>query len=283
MVEACFNELSIFPCCNTKSEAEERIATFVALLNEIKKLGVKHVRYEGAFEDIIISDSLSLADYCKNASTNDSRNRAMLLYAMMRRPYLDENKEVLFCQYDNCKWCPEYQEEQDCLGLYIAKVTNSFAVGFHHNDACLTYNNCKLRLQKGSGNEEHYVCCLTKPEHIDLDLFVELMSRQEDLVVPICEIAAGDKTVHIPSHHGAHDCKVHAEKLLNNKYIKAILNSIDFNPGEKNYIHLIKEPNIIEIRLTWTKGGYGLCIATTATNRAQNHWIARHLELLYSR
>ena len=46
----------------------------------------------------------------------------------------------------------------------------------------------------------------------------------------------------------------------------------------KNYIHRADDSNLIEIRLTKTKGGYGLCISTTATNKIQNRWIAKHLK-----
>ena len=40
-------------------------------------------------------------------------------------------------------------------------------------------------------------------------------------------------------------------------------------------------PKLIEVRLTWTKAGYGLCVSTTAENIIQNHWIANLLKKKY--
>ena len=52
MIEPCFNELTIFPLCTTNEDMDKRLATFIDLLKEIKKYGIKNVRYESSFLDI---------------------------------------------------------------------------------------------------------------------------------------------------------------------------------------------------------------------------------------
>lgn len=283
MIEAAFNELTAVPYCTTDNEVESRLATFADVLNELTKLGVKNVRYEDSFADISLKENYSLADYCKKCSTSDQRNRRDLLYSKMRRPYLTEDKENLVYKYSDCKYLHSDGTQKDCLGLYIAYVTDSFTVGFDQSgceDKCPEI--CKLQIVQNDGTiAEHTVCCLTRPEHINLDEFVKLMARQDDLVVP--KYIGDGKKIHLPSHHGLAECKQHAQQLIGCEYIKEVLNSIDFNPSEKQYIHTVRNNNIIEIRLTWTKEGYGLCVSTTATNMAQNYWIARFLEEKYSK
>lgn len=283
MVEAAFNELTTFPYCTTDDEVESRVSTFTDVLKELTNLGVKNVRYEDSFADISLKENYSLADYCNNCSNSDQRNRRALLYSKMRRPYLTEEKENLLNKYCDCKYLHSDGSQKDCLGLYVADITDSFAVGFEQpdcDDKCPEI--CTLQIVQNNGTKvNHYVCCLTKPEHINLDEFVRLMARQDDLVVP--KYTGDGKKISLPSHHGQAECKQHAKQLIGCDYIKEVLNSIDFDPSEKQYIHKVRNNNIIEIRLTWTKEGYGLCVSTTATNMAQNYWIARYLEEKYSK
>lgn len=279
MIEPCFNELSVEPFCNTAEEVERRVATFIDLLKKIEKLGIKRTRYENSFTDIKLQENYSLLDYCENVKNPDQRN---FLYSHMRRPYMDDDKE--FFTYSDYKFVTDEGKEFDCIGLYVSHITKSFAVGF---DAGLfegsRHIECRLSLIKNDEKKTTTICCLTLPQHLNNDLFVELMSEQEDLPVPSCEITPKDKKIHISAHHGKKECEAHADRLVKCKYVKEVLNSIDFNPSEKNYIHKVDDKNLIEVRLVNTKSGYGLCISTTATNKIQNHWIAKYLKREFSK
>ena len=278
MIEPCFNELSIFPLCTTDEDMEQRLATFIDLLKEIKKYGIKKVRYESSFLDIKLKENCSLQDYCNKASTSQERTRAAFLYSTLRRPYLDEDKEELFYIYDKCE-LEDGDERKDCMGMYVAALMKSFAVGFYSENLA---THSKLHLYKKTGTEEiREICCLSLPEHTNIQEFVDLMSAQSDLPVPKSTLEANQKKKHLSAHHGKQECNEHAEQLLKNPYVNEILNTIDFNPKETSYIHNVKAPNLIEVRLIWTKAGYGLCVSTTAENIIQNHWIANLLKKQY--
>lgn len=278
MIEPCFNELSIYPLCTTDEDMEQRLATFVNLLKEIKKYGIKKVRYESSFHDIKLKENCSLQDYCNQASTSQERDRASFLYSTLRRPYLDEDKEELFYIYDNCE-LEDGDETKNCMGMYVAALMKSFAVGFNSVNQA---THPKLYLYKNTGTVEiREICCLSLPEHTNIQEFIDLMSAQSDLPVPKSTLEANQKKKHLSVHHGKHECNEHAEQLLKNPYVNEILNTIDFNPKETSYIHNVKAPNLIEVRLIWTKAGYGLCVSTTAENIIQNHWIANLLKKQY--
>lgn len=278
MIEPCFNELSIFPLCTTDEDMDKRLATFVDLLKEIKQYGIKRVRYENSFSDIKLKEDYSLLDYCNKASTSEERDRRHFFYATMRRPYLDEEKEELFYAYDKCE-LEDGDERKDCMGMYVAAITKSFAVGFNTENQQTSY---KLHLQKNTEIEEvRDILNLTLPEHTHIPQFIELMSVQEDLPVPKSSLVANQKRKHLSDHHGKKECDSHAKQLLESPYIHEVLNTIDFDPTEVSYIHKVKAPNLIEVRLIWTKAGYGLCISTTAENIIQNHWIANLLRKQY--
>ncbi|ERJ65011.1 hypothetical protein HMPREF1554_01864 [Porphyromonas gingivalis F0569] len=279
MIEPCFNELSLQPFCSTQEEADLRIADFIKLLKELEQFGIRRTRYETDFTAIHLldKDNYSLYNYCRNPK---NKNQELFLYSHMRRPYMDEKDEDMFYSYSDCKFITDDNKELDCIGLYVSHITKSFSVGFNvglfEGDR---HVECSLSLTKKDAEEESaIVCCLTLPQHIDNDLFVELMSEQTDLPVPCCTIEPKDKRIHLSEHHGNDECKRHAKKLIEYKYVKEILNTIDFDPSGKSYIHKIDDKNLIEIRLVNTKAGYGLCISTTAANKIQNHWIAKYLE-----
>lgn len=281
MIEPCFNELSLFPLCDTDKEADSCVTSFIDLLKELEQFGIKRTRYEKDFTDIKLQNNYSLYDYCNDPK---NRNYQHFLYSHMRRPYMDEEAESSFFAYSDYKFITDDGNELDCIGLYVSYVTNSFSVGFN---AGLFENEkhvkCNLSLTKNGIRQKGIVCCLTLPRHIDSDLFVELMSDQPDLPVPLCETKPSAKRKHIPDHHGKAECEAHAERLVECKYVKEILNSIDFDGSEKKYIHKVDAQNLIEVRLPNTKKGYGLCVSTTATNRIQNWWIAKHLKKNYGK
>ena len=280
MIEPCFNELSIYPLCTTDENVDKRVVTFIELLKEIKKYGIKRVRYENSFSDIKLKENYSLQDYCNSAFSSKEKSRAQFFYATMRRPYLDEDKEELFYTYDHCE-VEVGDERKDCMGLYVAAITESFAVGFYSENQPSLY---KVHLQKDKEVDEcREICCLSMLDHTLMPKFIDLMSIQEKLPVPKTSLEANQKRKHLSDHHGKKECDNHADQLLKSPYVNEVLNTIDFNPTEVSYIHKVKAPNLIEVRLTWTKAGYGLCISTTAENIIQNHWIANLLRKQYEK
>lgn len=290
MIQPILNELSFTPLCQSKDEVEYRVDTFVELLRELRNLGVKSVRTEYYLATIFLTEHQTLADYFNENSKNSKlRTQNDFLYAMLRRPYIDEIEEHKVYEYKNAYFVTDDEKEFDALGLLVAYLTKSFVVGF---DAGLfkgdRHKSCSLKLVKTKpmGNNENdeiitaKVCCLThKNQMYALNEFIQLMSSQNDLVVPVCK--GKNESFHLPAHHGQSECEEFAKRLLRCEYVQKIVNSIDFDSRESDFIHRIKDYNQLEIRLLHTKMGYGLCIETSAENIIQNHWIAKHLTKKY--
>ena len=284
MVEPCFNELTINPFCSSDEEMEQQIDGLISTLKSLEQRGIKRVRYENSFNDIKLREGYTLLDYCNKAIKGKQINNRNFLYGFLRKPYLYEEEEVLFDKYDNCKFISENGNTEDCLGLYIAFVMNSFAVGFDNGIFKDNQNlSCHLRLTKNGETINKHVPCVTKPEHIFTEEIVEILSNQHDLLVDKTSIPIENKKVHVAKHHGKKECLKHANELRSSPYVTEILNSIDFDCNEKQYIHKIAEPNLIEIRLYWTKKGYGLCVATTGKDIIQTRWIAKHMNKIYGK
>ena len=282
MIEACFNELTMTPLCTSDEEVKERVSVFIQVLKEIKKEGIKKVRYERDFSDIKLKEEYSLHDYCIDKNPTN-RNQSNFLYGILRRPYIDEDKEHLIYENDDAKFVSQEGNEYDCIGLYVAHITDSFTIGFDTAPFKGDHRQkCHLRLTTGGKTKDVSVLCITEPSHINNIEIIDLISDQEDLSVNHCNIDPRNKQKKsFPKHHGSKECKDFEKRILESKYIIEVINSIDFDSSEKDCISRVYSDNKIDIRLTYTKQGYGVCVLTSANTTIQNHWIAKHIKKKY--
>lgn len=284
MIEPCFNELSVEPLCVTAEDVSKRVLVFAHLLAHLHKYGIRKVRYENGIEDILLSTDYTLRDYCvkflKSHDPKDAQDRKNVetLLSMIRKPYLNDTEEPAFNNYDDVKY-EDGEDEKDCMGLYVAHLLGSFSVGF---DSGIS-SPCRLKLTKKNTDgtvwtEYANIAFVSNKEQCIIDkAFIEIMSNQP-MTVDAVDKSTSKKTFSLPVHHGLKECKEHGTLLLEDAYVKDILVSIPFDSSEKKYIHDVLPDGSIEIRLYWTKKGYGLRISTSAKDIVEGWWIAKHLE-----
>ena len=291
MIEPVFNELTFKPLCETDEEVELRLSNFVKLLAKLKEYGINRVRIEEDFSQMPLKEGVSLYDvYTQDITSTDSarRNRGYFLAGVLKRPALTEDIEPEFYgdnDLDKCI-CTSIEPEQECIGLYIADILKSFSVGFAQSWLD-TDQKKKLEIQilhkDESKNRNSAVLCMTMVDDENHEMFVELMSSQDDLPVDVNNDAPESKVNRFPQHHGREECQEFAKQVAKSKYVSKVLNSIDHKSGDKNFIHKIHDDGLIEIRMTWTERGLGVIVATTGRNKSQIAWIAKHLEKNYKR
>lgn len=287
LTDPCFNELSVFPLCANDAEVHTRIETFVSLLCRLKKYGFSKLRCEHGLSDFKLTDTMSLYDYCQASRSNSNskdRDKATFLFTFIRKPYLKDNEEFCFGDFDEVKYCSDENNDtwRDCYGLYIAFLLKSFTVSF---DGAIS-STCKLKLIKNkTENSNIVVDCekivdianISNENQLDTDEFIIRTLSEKEINVPKAGVNKAQK-ITLPSHHGINECRKHGKELLKNPYVVEVINSIDFDSKEKQYIHKIHPDGKIEVRLHWTKTGYGLIISTSAQDIIEACWIAKHLQ-----
>jgi hypothetical protein len=77
------------------------------------------------------------------------------------------------------------------------------------------------------------------------------------------KIRPEEKNLAIRDDHGKNILTSFANKILKSPYVIEILNSLPFNPYQKEFIRKIKANGIIEIVLIETDEGLGLVLKTT--------------------
>lgn len=291
MIEPTFNELTFRPLCKTDEEVEFRLNNFVSLLAKLKEYGINRVRIEETFSQIPLKDGLSLYDVFSQdikSANSAKRNRGLLLAGTLRQPAVTEDIEPKFYGDEDLNRCvcTSVEPEQDCIGLYVADILKSFSVGFAQSWLDTNQKKkCEIRIlhKDESKNKSSAVFCMTTADDENHEMFIELMSSQDDLPVEQNNDNPEGKVNRFPQHHGRDECLEFAKQIAKSKYVSKVLNSINQKAGQKDFIHKIHDDGLIEIRMTWTGRGLGIVVATTGKNKAQTTWIAKHLEKNYKK
>lgn len=96
-------------------------------------------------------------------------------------------------------------------------------------------------------------------------------------LIPKTDISPNQKPIHIRDDHGKDILSAFAKKLVQSSYITKIINSLPFNPYQNYPLRTCKENGIIELVLTDTDKGLGLCVQTTGRDIKETSAIAIHL------
>ena len=166
-------------------------------------------------------------------------------------------------------------------------------------DLLETELNIKKSEIKDNLNNE-YIQSLIEEETIDEEIYVTLsamgflfhersrlqFAKQETTLlslIPQNNTPSEKKTIKLRDDHGQYILQDFSEKIRRSPYVEKIINSLPFNPQQKNPIKAIKADGIVEFVLTWTDAGLGICIQTTGRDLKQTKTIAIHLAEKYSK
>ncbi|MEM8714698.1 MAG: hypothetical protein AAGE92_02820, partial [Cyanobacteria bacterium P01_G01_bin.4] len=102
-------------------------------------------------------------------------------------------------------------------------------------------------------------------------------------LIPKDETDPEKKPVKLRDDHGTDVLKAFAKRLRHSPYVKAVVNSLPFNPTQRCAVRRVTDEGLIDFVLHWTDPGYGLCIQTTGRNHIETNTIAIHLEQQFGR
>ncbi len=289
----CFNELTATGF--SENNVVERVQAYIEVLKRLDSYGIKKVLYDTSFKSISVSKDLSLADVC-NSAYYDPRYATMRKFVnvlMQTRQYPSEvEKNKRFDQYSQVELVSEKGDKNERFempfGLYAAYLLNSFAVGFAGKiDAENDNITCSLHLTKPAIEESKEdeietasVYNIISVANFDDDEFSSYLATKE-IEVPKAECK--NLKVNLPPHHSTKACTTHAETLIQDEYVVEIINSLPFRGDIRRYVQKVYNDGMIELRLFWLEGGYGLKIKTSGKDLIHTKWIANHLTSRYGR
>lgn len=227
--------------------------------------------YKGMKENGISSCRVSneiLNDMIQNLNSDPQKRNVMnFIYAFFHAPY-DSDSETLYYadEYLMHRWTYEGKE---CVGLAYSYIMDSLSLSF-----CATKWKQNVDIKKDS--EQVSVRNVSEKSH--LDSYKPWLEGLKEVQLIKSPLDKTEKKIHLRDDHGKDKLFDFSKKLCESEYVTEVINSLPFNPKERNFIRRVCTNGIIECVLCWTDEGYGIAIQTTGRNLRETERIAEILK-----
>lgn len=259
-MEVYFNEL----CLINLSALEYRDTLRLRdLYTKLKSNGIGICR-------ISDNDYVAMIMYARSmkGSTSEIMN---FLYAFLQRPYESENVEEHQDEYLAHSWM---HAGRSCYGAALAVIMDSMSVSTGDS---IQWDKPFLSLMK----DEVTVQARNLYGETTFSSHLQWLLDCQPVQLLCCQIIQTEKKIHLRDDHGKNILGKFCNKLISSPYVCEVINSMPFNPGNRGFIHAIRENGIIEIVLPWTDEGLGVVVKTTGRNRRETEKIAELLKEEY--
>ena len=276
-----FNELTL----------DESAAQNVRLLRSFRKVWARFCEESKGIGKRILVDEKTLARLSDALYDGELRGDPELMQfvaTVLNRPYCttdktwpEEIRDHFLGSEFSINISPRRTEE--CRTLGWAYLNDSVTLGFESSHF---WSSLVHRITESSLEDEDRhlsVLCITKERHVNDPLLQEWIASQrlpENISFPdACKLKPEEKKIHYRDDHGREILDEFARKLVRNKYVVAVVNSI---PWQSRCDHFILSPvrpdGIVNVCLHWYDEGYGLAVQTTARGISQTALVAKLLE-----
>ena len=281
MKQVFFNELTL----------DESPAQNVLLLRSFQKVWARFCNAsDGAGKRILVDEcTLSrLAEMVCNTETLSDKELVQFLTTVLNRPYCVTDKtwpETIRDHFLGSEFTIDLssKRKEKCETLGWAYLNESVTLGF---DSSYFWDRPVHEITESSLEDEDRhlnVLCITKERHVSDPLLQEWIASQrrpKSISFPDeCKLKPEEKKIHYRDDHGREILDEFARKLVKNKYVVGVVNSI---PWQSRCDHFILSPvrpdGIVNVCLHWHDEGYGLAVQTTARGIPQTALVAKLLE-----
>ena len=281
-MDLIFNELSLYDKAANKFDALNLMKNLLFTCKEANNYDFKFLRVNNSFTQLLLFENYTINNWLNDQSVR--KDYKALLLGLRRYPFInedDENIEDSFIKKYYYLNLPERKElhMKESEGLAVAFLYDTLSISFATNKI---WEKISIELLEKTDKEEKSVSVrhISFPDHIKLHIdWIELTYPKELIKI---DIHPEMKMIHLRDDHGRDILKKFAKKLIYSPYIVKIINSLPFNPGERDFIKRTDPDWKIEIVLIKTNEGFGLIVQTTGRNLQETTKIANIIEQKYS-
>jgi hypothetical protein len=275
MTDMIFNELSLKPLCATKTECFNRIKDFIETYNAAKQFKFNRIRIVDALDEIMLSATgYTLNDFCC-----ENKTLGTLLRGLLRHPFIEDDSKEEERFIENTFYINEQGEKLKAYGLAAVYLYSTIGIGFASDNYWKEFAH-KLIIE---GKEEQIttVLCASMPEHFESDEFRLWLDENVEVELIESDLPVEKKKIDLRDDHGKDILLNFSKKILKSPYVLSVINSLPFNPYQRNFIKKFYPIGKIEIVLTDTDRGLGIVIETTGRNLKETQVIAEILSKQY--
>ena len=212
-----------------------------------------------------------------------------VLYSMLRGPYIDHKEDIhtneaetKFLEKDFYLLSETGSRITKCDTLGWTIIQKSIFVGI---ETSVFWSQSKYNVEEVCKDNAKYVrevLGITTIKHFDDNCIKDWFDENFNSEPEECKLPSSSKArKDFPDHHGRKELNAFADKLLLDKFVVEIVNSIPHQPNCDQLVLKMHPDGMMDICLYWTVAHYAMRIRTTAKNRFQMLKIKRHIENEY--
>jgi hypothetical protein len=278
-MELIFNELSLCHRAVNKHASRALMEKLLLACKEARTFEFRHLRVKDDFSQWQLSDNYKILDWLADHEVRQDYKGLFL--GLKRYPFIaDDNESVEngYIQHYYYLNAPAVKElhNQEAEGLAVAYLCDTISISFATHEF---WENTNLELFKREEEEEESsvtVNHISSAEHIKVHQ--EWLESKQPIVLIVNQIPYKEKKIKLRDDHGKETLMKVAEKLVKSSYVVEVINSLPFNPSEKQLIKKTYSDGRVEIVLNWTDKGIGLVVQTTGRNQHETKAIADIIE-----
>jgi hypothetical protein len=276
-MELVFNELSFLECDN------EHVLTnkFIQLAELFEKAQKIH-----GYTHFLFPSNLSLLAACSNMTFGvwlnsiPTKSKNKILPIIFKRPfteeYLGDKLERLSSYFFVSKDLA--LEQEYCDGLATADIMEIPAMSLSNHTIWLE-DEITIYKETQTVPETLTIKNLATEEVLNSESFNAFSEKISSVHLKESNLTIEEKlrNISLRDDHGKDKLQKLAEKIVHNKYVDGVVNSIPFNPRTSRFIKSVYKRGLIEIVMHWEDAGYGMIIQTTGKNFKETDVIAKIL------
>ncbi len=271
-MDLTFNEISQNDKPETEFEAIEILHNFSTVCAELKRQGFTKLRTEKDFWVQQFYTEIDINSFLQRIS----RTQCSFLRSFIRLPYIAD--EFISEADERFVEADYYFNEDKVTGLAYAYLLNTISVSLNTNEI---WNTNEFEIIEKIDEDENQVTVKNVTTFTHIEQHKEWIESTKHVILVKSKKKPEDKSIKLRDDHGKDILKQFAEKLLNCEYVTKVINSIKFNPYERDFIRKVYPNGQIEIVLTDTDQGLGLVIQTTGRNQRETEEISKILQKKY--
>ena len=280
-MELIFNELSTYHKSSNIYAANSTMEQLLKTCKAAKEYGFTKMRVSYDFEQLFLTNDYRILEWLNNRKVSPIYKS--LLLGIKRYPYIEDGDEAIENQFiSNYYYFNENDNSElyrkDVEGLAVAFLLNTLSISLPSFEV---WKKTKIELLEKIEEKENivYVKHISTAQHIEVHK--EWINENRPLTLIETDIQPSEKKINLRDDHGKNVLKHIALKLNMSPYVVETINSLPYNPNERNFIKMCYPDGKIEIVLTWVDEGFGIIIQTTGQNLQETNAIANILKEKY--
>ncbi|SFN20926.1 hypothetical protein SAMN05421741_102118 [Paenimyroides ummariense] len=283
-MEVVFNEVSFLPYSENEYVLKSSFINMLKVFAIVKeKHGFSHILFPTNIGTISVLNGKSFTQWAYEIQHQGEKNTIL---SFIKRPFGEDVLEEQIMHLNKFYYHNESVGiiEKYCIGLAIGYLKDKVSISLNTN-LCWNFPQISFKeiIDDDFNIQDVLVNNITGEDHISNNDVEKNLIYSGELELIGTPVNFSSKSISLRDDHGKDKLKTFSKRLVKSKYVVSIINSLPFNPNDRELIRKVFPDGKIEIVLHWESAGYGIIIQTTGRNLRETEEIAKIIKENFDR